>query len=310
MLLEVKSLSKSFGTTIAVQEVSFSIESGEAYGLLGPNGAGKSTTISMIFGLVKADSGDVSVDGYSLKKNPLEVKKRLGYVPQEIALYGELSARENLVFWGKLYGLHGKTLQLRIAKVLEIVGLAEREKGHISTFSGGMKRRINIASALMHDPKILIMDEPTVGIDPQSRHHILETVQALNKEGMTIIYTSHYMEEVEFLCTRLGIIDHGQIIAQGTVDELRHIISEKSELRLKISGDPVPLIQQIEILPVVSRAYSEENLLHIITPTPAEALAKIAEIIALQKRSLQEVSIHEPNLEAVFLHLTGRALRD
>ena len=310
MLLEVKSLSKSFGTTIAVQEVSFSIESGEAYGLLGPNGAGKSTTISMIFGLVKADSGDVSVDGYSLKKNPLEVKKRLGYVPQEIALNGELSARENLVFWGKLYGLHGKTLQLRIAKVLEIVGLAEREKGHISTFSGGMKRRINIASALMHDPKILIMDEPTVGIDPQSRHHILETVQALNKEGMTIIYTSHYMEEVEFLCTRLGIIDHGQIIAQGTVDELRHIISEKSELRLKISGDPVPLIQQIEILPVVSRAYSEENLLHIITPTPAEALAKIAEIIALQKRSLQEVSIHEPNLEAVFLHLTGRALRD
>lgn len=297
MILDVERISKSFGSNHAVKNVSFSVVKGESYGLLGPNGAGKSTVIGMIMGLLRPDSGDIHVGGSSLSKNPRAAKKKIGYVPQEVALYGELSARENLAYWGRLYGLHGKTLAARIDSALETVGLAEREKGRVSTFSGGMKRRINIGAALLHSPEIIIMDEPTVGIDPQSRNHILETVKVLNQAGTTVIYTSHYMEEVEYLCTRIGIIDHGEIIAEGSVEQLRLIVGEKSELELILSGSPEQILPKITALPVVIQAYAKENLLSVVTQSPAEALAKVAETLAANKLALQSVNIHEPNLE-------------
>lgn len=246
--IEIRNLSKNYGSLKAVDEVSFDVAEGELFGLLGPNGAGKSTLISLLSTLLKPDGGEAIIGGYELTKKTSEIKKILGLVPQEIALYPTLSARENLTFWGHMYGLSGKTLVKRVDEALEIAGLAERAKERIETYSGGMKRRINIAAALLHRPKLLIMDEPTVGIDPQSRNHILETVRKLNQEGMTVIYTSHYMEEAELLCSRVAIMDNGKIIALGTKDELR-----------KLNGD---------------------------------------------------INIEESNLESVFLHLTGRALRD
>ncbi|MED3353208.1 ABC transporter ATP-binding protein, partial [Bacillus thuringiensis] len=208
---------------------------GETFGLLGPNGAGKSTTISMICGLIPYDSGDIKVGGKSVKEYPLEAKKKIGIVPQDIALYPTLSAKENLVFWGKMYGLNGKVAKERAEEVLAYVGLQDREKDKIETFSGGMKRRINIGAALMHEPELLIMDEPTVGIDPQSRNHILETVKKLNEKGMTVIYTSHYMEEVEYLCERIAIVDHGKVIALGTKRELCNRLADGFIVKLQLN---------------------------------------------------------------------------
>lgn len=308
--MSVEEISKSFGDKKAVKNLSFAVEKGEAYGLLGPNGAGKSTTISMLFGLLKPDSGDVLVGNFSLKQNARAAKRLLGFVPQEIALYAELSAKENLDYWGRLYGLGGKALQQRIDEVLQIVDLKSNAKDRISTFSGGMKRRINIAAALMHEPQILIMDEPTVGIDPQSRNHILSTVKNLNEAGTTIIYTSHYMDEVEFLCSRIGIIDHGQIIAEGTVPELRKIIGEQSELEIVLSKQADGIAGKLKQIPLISQVKAEDNLVRLITSQPAEALAQAAQVVAQYKLSLLSINIKEPNLEAVFLHLTGRALRD
>ncbi len=215
-MLVIDHITKSFGKKEIIKNVSFEVKKGETFGLLGPNGAGKSTTISMICGLISYDSGDIKVGGKSVKEYPLEAKKKIGIVPQDIALYPTLSAKENLVFWGKMYGLNGKIAKERAEEVLAYVGLQDRGKDKIETFSGGMKRRINIGATLMHEPELLIMDEPTVGIDPQSRNHILETVKKLNEKGMTVIYTSHYMEEVEYLCERIAIVDHGKVIALGT----------------------------------------------------------------------------------------------
>lgn len=310
MLLRVEHLSKAYGNNVAVQDVSFTVEKGEAYGLLGPNGAGKSTTIAMIMGLLPPNSGEIFVDKLNLRKQPKEAKQKLGYVPQEIALYGELTARENLFYWGRLYGLHGKALTAKVNNALELVGLAEWAKARVSTFSGGMKRRINIAAALLHDPEIIIMDEPTVGIDPQSRNHILETVKCLNREGTTIIYTSHYMEEVEFLCERVGIIDHGKIIAEGSIEQLRQIVGENSELDLALSASPELIMPKLTALSRVKQAGYQDNKLNILTPSPAELLGEIVELLTTHQIHLQAVNIKEPNLETVFLHLTGRALRD
>jgi ABC-2 type transport system ATP-binding protein len=309
-ILEVKQLSKRFGKLQAVAEVSFDVQEGEAFGLLGPNGAGKSTTISMLFGLLTPDSGSISVAGKTMRDDPLAVKRSLGYVPQEIALYPELSARENLDFWGRLYGLSGAYLKQRTEEVLDVVGLTDRAKGKVGTFSGGMKRRINIAAALLHQPRILIMDEPTVGIDPQSRNHILETVKQLNQQGMTVIYTSHYMEEVEYLCSRIGIIDHGQIIAQGTVPELRQIVGQDSEIVIAVQGLRVEQLKQLSTLEHVRRARLQAEELHVASPQPALALGVISSYLAEAGVNMRSIRISEPNLETVFLHLTGRALRD
>jgi ABC-2 type transport system ATP-binding protein len=310
VILTVDTLKKTYNGKTVVDDVSFSLKEGEAYGLLGPNGAGKSTTIGMIFGLVHPDGGTVTVDGLDAWKRPLEAKRRLGYVPQDIALYGDLSAVENLKFWGRMYDLSGSRLKERVATALEIVGLTDRAGDKVDTFSGGMKRRINIAAALLHEPKVLIMDEPTVGIDPQSRSYILETVKKLNAEGITVIYTSHYMEEVEFLCGRIGIIDQGKLIAQGDLQELRSIVGEAGQVNFTLRGARDGFLKKIIELPQVMQATLQEDRLVVTSRNPADALAAVAGVLAGAGVELLKVEVHEPNLEAVFLHLTGRALRD
>lgn len=299
-----------FKDKVAVDSVSFGVMEGEAYGLLGPNGAGKSTTIGMIFGLLRPTSGQVIVNGLPLVKQPEKAKACMGYVPQEIALYPELTATENLYYWGRMYGLGGTKLTQRVGDVLEIVGLSDRAKSKIDTFSGGMKRRVNIAAALLHEPKVLIMDEPTVGVDPQSRNHILETVKKLNAAGLTIVYTSHYMEEVEYLCTRIGIIDHGKIIAEGTVPELRRIIGETATITLKVSDLPEGMLAALQSLTELTTVVANQETLQIATNDAALALSAVTQVLADYRVKLRSVDIKEANLEAVFLHLTGRALRD
>lgn len=228
-LIEVKNVTKRFGNVTAVDNITFDIHEGECFGLLGPNGAGKSTTISMLTTLLKPDSGQIIIDNMDAFKNSLKVKQMLGLVPQEIALYPTLTAYENLIFWGKIYGLKGRALRERVDNALEIVGLKERAKNRIETYSNGMKRRINIAAALLHQPRILIMDEPTVGIDLQSRNHILQTLLELNKQGTTLVYTSHYVEEVEFLCNRIVVMNNGKIIASGTKEQLKELFDGRLE---------------------------------------------------------------------------------
>ncbi|MFV2047775.1 ABC transporter ATP-binding protein [Metabacillus litoralis] len=311
-MLEVRELKKSYGKKEVVKNVSFTIEKGEAFGLLGPNGAGKSTTISMICGLIPYDDGDVFVGNESVKKAPINIKKKIGVVSQEIALYPTMSAKDNLLFWGKMYGLSGLQAKKRVEEVLEIVGLKDRGKERIETFSGGMKRRINIGAALMHEPELLIMDEPTVGIDPQSRNHILETVKALNEKGMTIIYTSHYMEEVEFLCHRVGIIDHGEVMAIGTTAELCNRLAGRSFVQInveKMTGEAMEAIKQVH--GVTQVLYKEESgILEVFSLNPQEALGSIITAAINHGLKIEEVKIEEANLETLFLQLTGRSLRD
>lgn len=308
--IEVNELTKSYGGLKAVDEVSFSVDKGEVFGLLGPNGAGKSTLISMITTLLKPDSGSITVNGYKLNGENSEIRKILGLVPQEIALYPTLTARENLNFWGRMYGLKGSLLKDRVEEALEIAGLKDREKDRVDSYSGGMKRRINIAAALLHKPGVLIMDEPTVGIDPQSRNHILETVLKLNSEGMTVIYTSHYMEEVEFLCTRVAIVDHGKIIASGTKEELRKLVGDNDILNIEQTGINDKTIEMVKKLEGLKGISIEENKLKIITSDANTMLAKVISILDSQKCKIQSINLEQSNLESVFLHLTGRALRD
>jgi len=252
-ILEVFNLVKKFGDFTAVDGISFDIQEGEVFSLLGPNGAGKTTTISMLSCLLLPTVGDALIGGHSVTKDALEVKRLIGVVPQEIALYEDLSARENLTFWGQMYGLGGSSLKTRVNEVLEQIGLADRAKDKIKTYSGGMKRRVNIGVGLLHKPRLLFMDEPTVGIDPQSRRSILDSVKELNQAGMTVLYTTHYMEEAEELSNRVGIVDHGKLIALGTQKELTQLVGENETLRLH-TGDDVdaaPLIAALEALPDV-----------------------------------------------------------
>lgn len=310
-MLRVENLVKRFGSKEAVRGVSFEVAKGDTFGLLGPNGAGKSTTISMICGLLEPNAGEVYVKGISVRENPQAAKSLMGVVPQDVALYPTLSARENLAFWGAMYGLGGKELQARVDEALEIVSLMDRQKDRIDTYSGGMKRRINIAASLLHRPELLIMDEPTVGIDPQSRNHILETVQRLNKDmGMTVLYTSHYMEEVEFLCRRLAIIDHGLVIAQGDLNEVRHLAGSQTTVRLKVGSVGDEAVTAAEQVAGVHQARRENGSVIVLVDDAAAALPRLLEAVGTGGRRVAGVEIEEPNLEAVFLHLTGRALRD
>lgn len=310
-MLTLANVKKSFGQHEVVKGITLTIEKGEAFGLLGPNGAGKSTTISMICGLVSFQDGDIQVDGVSVKSNPQIVKKKIGVVPQDIALYPTMSAVDNLIFWGKMYGLSGKEAKTRAKEVLEMVGLSDRAKDKIETFSGGMKRRINIGAALMHEPELLIMDEPTVGIDPQSRNHILETVKALNEQGMTIIYTSHYMEEVEFLCKRIAIIDHGQLIASGSKKELCNRLSGGKVLHLTIDQIQPDFLKKLKSMDGVENvSIAEETELDIFLQNDKELLADIVLLANQTGVKLQQIQLQEPNLETLFLQLTGRSLRD
>ncbi len=313
-IAQVNNLTKKYTDSgvLAVDNVSFEIEQGEVFSLLGPNGAGKSTTIAMLSCLLKASSGDAVIAGKSIGRDPLGVKNAIGVVPQEIALYETLSARDNLLFWGRMFGMGGKALKSRVEEVLEQVNLKDRAKDKIQTYSGGMKRRINIAVGLLHKPQLVFMDEPTVGIDPQSRRRILDMVKELNQQGLTVLYTTHYMEEAEELSDRVGIIDHGKLIAIGTQKELTQTVGEREALRLHFGeGETLePLVAAIQELPGVFQVSTTDHEILVMVPEAEEALpGVIAKANDLEVR-VRSVDIEEPNLEAVFLHLTGRALRD
>ena len=310
-MLETEELKKVFKGKTAVEGASLYLDKGESVGLLGPNGAGKSTTISMISTLLKPTSGDVRLNGKSVIKNPDEMRRVLGVVPQEIALYAELSAYENLKFFGRIYGLSGKELEAAIQRSLELVGLVERQKEIVKTYSGGMKRRINIAAAMMHEPEVIIMDEPTVGIDPQSRSHILEMVRKLNKEkGLTVLYTSHYMEEVERLCDRVYIMDHGKIIASGTKEELKSILSSEETVWIELDRPYPAFFKELQSFEMIKRAIETEKGIKLILPKGSRVLGKVFQASERHQVQIINVNVQTPSLEDVFLHLTGRKLRD
>jgi ABC-2 type transport system ATP-binding protein len=311
-ILEVHDLVKKYDDFAAVKRISFDIKEGEIFSLLGPNGAGKTTTISVLSTLYAPTGGDAVISGHSVTKDPMAVRQVIGVVPQELALYDDLTAGENLSFWGQMYNLSGKALKTRIDEVLEQIGLADRAGQRVKTYSGGMKRRLNIGVGLLHRPRLLFMDEPTVGIDPQSRRAILDAVKDLNRQGMTVLYTTHYMEEAQEISGRVGIIDHGELIALGTQAELTHQVGENDTLVLQI-GEGVnaeALATAVRGLGGVLGADVTGHAVTIIAPEAEEVLAPViikANEIGVKIRS---VDIREPNLEAVFLHLTGRALRD
>lgn len=311
MMLEIINLTKNFKEKKAIAGVDMYLDEGESVGLLGPNGAGKSTTISIISSLLKPTSGDVKLNGRSIIKDPKEIRKILGVVPQEIALYEELSAYENLKFFGEIYKVKKDVLEQRIQEVLEMVGLNDRQKDLVKTFSGGMKRRVNIAAALLHKPEILILDEPTVGIDPQSRNHILETVKKLNeKKETTILYTSHYMEEVEQLCKRVYIMDHGKVIASGSKAELLSILSSEDTIQLQLSETSDELIEMIKSFEAVRQVEETDEGIRIIARKGSNILSRL--VLAAEKEGIQvtHYQMETPSLEDVFLHLTGKTLRD
>ncbi len=308
--IEVKNLKKSFGNLQAVQDASFTADAGEVLSLLGPNGAGKSTTISMLSGLLAPTGGDASIMGHSVVSEPESAKKSLGVVPQDIALYPDLSARENLIFWGKMYGLRGATLKQRVDEVLEIIGLVDRQKDHVDKFSGGMKRRVNIGAALLHKPDVIIMDEPTVGIDPQSRRHILDNVKALNRQGMTVLYTTHYMEEAAELSDHIAIMDKGRIIAYGTHDELIKLVGRETRIDITINAEGGRVLEAWRSTEGVARIDALDGTLTALVDDSNRVLPRLFDAASKVGVRITSVDIQEPNLETVFLHLTGRALRD
>ncbi len=310
-MLEALHLGKTFKGTKAVKNVNLYLGSGESVGLIGPNGAGKSTTISMLSTLIKPTSGEIKLNGVNIIDKPGEIRGILGVVPQELALYQELSAYENLKFFGAIYKLKGKELEKRVQIALEIVGLENRQNDLVKAFSGGMKRRVNIAAALLHQPQILILDEPTVGIDPQSRNHILETVRMLNSNnGTTILYTSHYMEEVEQLCDRLYIMDHGEIIAAGTKAELLSILSTEDTIKVELSKMEEAFAEQVMLIDGVSKVEVSHVQMKIIAKKGSDLISKL--VYLSEQHHIQLINYHTetPSLEDVFLHLTGRTLRD
>src|SRR5512147_454298 len=262
--IEVLDLHKSFGETQAVQGVSFDVKQGEIFSLLGPNGAGKTTTISMLSCLLRPNSGDARVMGHSISTDAMGVKSVLGVVPQEIAVYEDLTARENLTFWGKMYGLRGSALKTRVSEVLDVIGLRDRANERVGKYSGGMKRRVNIGVALLHKPKVIYMDEPTVGIDPQSRRSILDSVVALKQQGMTVLYTTHYMEEAQELSNHIAIMDHGKMIACGTNEELVKLIGQQTRIDLRVSAEPSKILDAWRTTKGVSHVTVEEDLISVL----------------------------------------------
>ena len=309
-VLVATDLARRFGDLTAVDGVSFHIAPGETFGLLGPNGAGKTTTISMVAGLIAADAGTVTVAGRPMGPGEVDVKRHIGLVPQDLAIYPELSARENLTFFGRLQGLRGRELTGRIHEVLDLIGLADRAKDPTKEYSGGMKRRLNIGIGLLHQPTLLILDEPTVGVDPQSRNSILESVEALSVEGMAVLYTTHYMEEAERLCDRIAIIDSGRVRAEGTRDELITLTGGVDHIRLAGSGETGAAAAALRELPAVERVDGDRRALALTVRDAPTTVAAIVTTATAAGMTLSDVEITRPDLESVFLHLTGKALRD
>jgi ABC-2 type transport system ATP-binding protein len=314
-LLEVADLRKSYEGRVAVDGLSFQVEAGEVFGLLGPNGAGKSTTMMMLAGLRPADSGRVTIAGHSYESGAHELKRVLGVVPQDLAIYPDLTARENLNFFGRLYGIGGKTLSDRIDRILAQVGLTENAHSYGKTFSGGMKRRLNFGVALLHDPKLVILDEPTVGVDPQSRSHLLDCVRSLSADGVGVIYASHYMEEVEALCHRVAIIDRGKLMKCGTLDEL--LTRSRADLHLRVLGEAERLRPRLVGLADVERLGEDGEVQVVLRRDRRDTkfavndrLTLVLEILKQAGAELLAIETREHNLERLFLELTGRRLRD
>jgi ABC-2 type transport system ATP-binding protein len=309
-ILEAKGLSKSYGPIHAVKDVSFHIKEGETYGLLGPNGSGKTTTISMICGLLPADAGSVTVGGMPMTTTTLKPKSLIGLVPQELAIYPDLSARENLMFFGRLYSLAGPALVARVDEVLQVIGLADRAKDRAGTFSGGMKRRLNIGIGLIHTPTLLVLDEPTVGVDPQSRNAILESIEQLTQAGLAVLYTTHYMEEAQRLCDRVAIIDGGVVRAEGTQQELVRLVGENERIRVKGSGKIKEAAARVKALPGVADVSTSSDEVSILAPDVGAILTEALQTLSRDGMTVDSVTVEKPDLETVFLHLTGKALRD
>jgi ABC-2 type transport system ATP-binding protein len=309
-VLECRDLRKRFGDLQAVGGISLEIAEGETYGLLGPNGAGKTTTISMVCGLLEPDGGEVLVTGRPLTTRSVELKAAIGYVPQELAIYPDLNARENLRFFARLYGLGGAEANARVDEVLEVIGLTDRAREQTKDFSGGMQRRLNIGIGLLHRPRLLILDEPTVGVDPQSRNAILESVERLAAEGMGVLYTTHYMEEAERLCDRIGIVDLGELKAEGTREQLVALVGEHDRVRLAGAGDLDAAARACGAIPGVRAASVRDGEVELIVEGARGLLAALLGAAAAAGADVRSVEVDEPDLEAVFLHLTGKALRD
>ncbi|HEU4894430.1 MAG TPA: ATP-binding cassette domain-containing protein, partial [Acidimicrobiia bacterium] len=303
-------LMKAFGDLKAVDGVSFHIAEGETYGLLGPNGAGKTTTISMVCGLLTIDSGSVVVAGDEIKTTSTRGRDAIGLVPQDLAIYPDLTGEENLAFFGRLYGMAGEDLRSRVSEVLEVIGLTERKDDLSKEYSGGMQRRLNIGIGLLHQPRLLILDEPTVGVDPQSRNAILESVENLSRAGMAVLYTTHYMEEAERLCDRVAIIDEGAIQAEGTRRELVSMVGEKDRVAISATGNLSQAAEAVRRIAGVTEASASDHHIEILAGNASGMLPALLDGVTSSGASITGVEIREPNLEAVFLHLTGKALRD
>ena len=310
LAIQIEDLHKDFGEVYAVKGVSLEVGQGEIFSLLGPNGAGKSTIISMLSCLLEPTKGEATVMGHSIRDEPMAVKSSIGVVPQEIALYSDLTARENLEFWGKMYGLRGQKLDQQVASVLDMVGLTDRQQGRVDTFSGGMQRRLNIALAMMHQPAVVIMDEPTVGIDPQSRRHILDNVKRFNDSGMTVLYTTHYMEEAQELSDHIAIMDHGEVIASGSHDELVRLVGEQDRIDLAISFPSEEIGDRWRTVEGVHQVSNEDGAYSLLAEDSNLVLPRLFDAANEIGVRISTVDILEPNLESVFLHLTGRTLRD
>jgi ABC-2 type transport system ATP-binding protein len=309
-MIDVQHLRKQYGDLVAVDDVSFTAEKGSIFGLLGPNGAGKTTTISCISGLLKPTSGRIAVSGHDVVTDGSAARRHLGIVPQELALYSDLSAAANLEFWGSAYGLTGEPLRRRVAEVLALIGLADRGKDHTSTFSGGMKRRLNFGCGIVHNPKVLLLDEPTAGVDPQSRVRLLELVREQARAGTTVIYTTHYMEEAQDLCDRIAIVDRGRLLAMGTLDELRRMVGEKDLVRLAGRFDSSAATRALEAVDNVQVLSAAADALTIATAGASRKLPAIFAALASAGSDIQETTLSVPSLESLFITLTGRELRE
>ncbi|GLU50016.1 ABC transporter ATP-binding protein [Nocardiopsis ansamitocini] len=308
--LEVEGISKSYGSTKVVDNVSFSIAEGETYGLLGPNGAGKTTTISIIVGILQRDSGSIRINGKEHSVTDKASKAHIGFVPQQLAVYPDLSAVDNLRFFARLYGLSRADARRRSEEVLEVIGLSDRAGETVSAFSGGMARRLNIGIGLLNRPGLLILDEPTVGVDPQSRNAIFENVKKQTGEGVAVLYTTHYMEEAERLCDRVGVIDGGQIKAEGTQRELVSAVGEDDTIVLRMDGGRESAIRTLEALPETKQVSGEGSEITMLVADARAVLPQVLDSLTQTGTVLRSVEVREPDLEAVFLHLTGKALRD